>query len=140
MNKKIVALGLILVVLSIFIGKAVYDSINGDQTATVLGLSIWLTGEDETTWELKNGDTIAWGDIETGELYSYTLKIINNYDTERHICFHHPKLPDGWTQTWGGNDTDVLPTEFAEGPLTLTALNYIEDPEWGWKVTAEPTS
>jgi len=134
-QKRWIGLALLGIIAGVVIVAAV-ETYMGNQTATVNALEIWLTGSDDIPVELKDGDPIEWGPIDRNEEYTYMLKVINNYDTDRIIHFLHAGLPTDWIQTWAEDGATVISGGEVEGLLTLTATTILVDVTWTWEITA----
>ena len=123
---------IVLALISILIGVGVViaaEIYTGNQTATGVGLAITL--EDTP---LKNGDTIAWGELAVGETYYWNLSVTNNYDMDYIICFLCPDLPNGWVETWDCNNTALSAGQSMWGWLNLTLSTFGLE-SWSWQIT-----
>jgi len=130
MNKKTLALGLIAIILLIFVAKAAYDSISGEQSANaILAISYQL---DDII--LEDGDSIAWGTIYINNTESKSLNATNHSDKNYTICFLCSGLPSGWIQTWSCNNTLLEAGKSMCGNLTLTATTEASA-TWSWEIT-----
>jgi len=135
MNKKTVALGIIFALLLVAVVKAAYDYYNGPQTGNGVELIAYLGGTlEELGTPLKTGDSIDWGPLIIGQLYVYNLTVISHYTEDYTICFLHPGLPDGWTQTWACNNTVLAAGKMMSGDLSLIATTKGAE-TWGWNIT-----
>jgi len=133
MNKKTLALGLIAIILLIFVAKAAYDSLSGDQSATVMGIGFQLDGI-----KFEDGDPIPWGEISIDTTYYFNLTATNHSENNYTICFLSPGLPSGWLQTWDCNNTLLEAGTTMSGFLNLTATTLGEE-TWSWEITITKT-
>jgi len=134
-QKRYIAFALIGIIGGIWFTKAVYDYYNGPQTGNGVELTAYLGGTlEELGTPLKTGDSIDWGPLIIGQEYIYNLTVISHYTADYTICFLHPGLPDGWTQTWTCNNTVLAAGKMMSGDLSLTATTKGVE-TWGWNIT-----
>lgn len=133
--KKRISLGVLVIILAIGLSVAVvWYQLNFRQRAVVQPVAIIKVFQNEgQTDELKQGETLDWGDVTTG---TYKMDLwVNNTGTVSAVLlfdYRRDQMPGDWQLEWDYDGTALAHYELRKVTLTLTLPENIGAGEYGW--------
>lgn len=112
-----IALGLISLLVGTVVTASVIQQYYHDESGKVTTVQL----EEYLDSQLVANDTsFDWGELLPGESYdwNYTVQNVGSVNCTVYRLVH--SLPNGWTETWTGNNTLLTPQDWLVGNLTLT--------------------
>jgi hypothetical protein len=90
--------------------------------------------------EYFDGGSVDWSVCQPGYMYWKNLTVVNIGNTALNVSVIPEELQSGWTLTWDGNNTELVPDAKVMGWLNLTIpLEATEWGSWGFKLIGEQT-
>lgn len=100
------------------------------QEATVSNATL-VTYVDGKQW--TNGTLLNWTTVDPGATYYCNLTVQNTGNVNVTVYLIVDGLPLGWTETWTGNATLLMPNESVSGDLDLTVpVDAVKGAKCNW--------
>lgn len=133
MNKKLKLLTIasVAVLLGVIVA-AVTESYLLPNHATIdsaVPLTFLLDGDPWT-----EANITEWGTILPNDVLYAILNATNVGNVDTTVTLHSANLPIGWTITWAGNNTVLVPLETSLGDLTITVASGAGAGEYNWDI------
>lgn len=134
LSKKAIIILLLTTIISTVVGaKIIIDQFtyttSGSLGDEAHALVIFINGT-----QIEGNGTFTYGKFIRG-INTYNLTVWNNGSTTVLVYLKTSGLPVGWTQTWEGNNTLLMPDYVVEGVCTITIPVEAVDGMYSWMTT-----
>lgn len=116
-KKMLGSLALVALLVGMVAAAVIIEQYYLPQQFTVTGSSVAIYID---TVLVENETLIDWGTVQKGISYIANLTVVNISNETITVYFTVSNPPVDWTFSWTANATVLLPTEAAEGTLTVT--------------------
>jgi len=134
MKKKVLLLGLVIIVAIALVGAAVWWNLGFRQGADVTPVAIVSVFQDEAqTDELEQGEMLYWGEVHSG-IQNMSLWINNTGSVNATLQFNYngEQLPGDWQNYWDYTGDPLLVGETVMVTITLELPENVGVGHYEW--------
>jgi len=135
-KKRILLLGLVILLAVALVGAAVWYNLGFRQRAEVSPVAMIKVFFDEAqTNELKQGEYLDWGTITYGSTYTMELWINNTGSVNAILQFNvrQDQFPGDWQNYWDYDGSTLAPKELLKVTITLVTPADIGAGHYEWE-------
>jgi hypothetical protein len=134
MKKRIWLLGLVILLVVVLVGAAVWYNYGFRQGADVTtNAQIKVYPDSGMAQEIGQGNLFSWGAVSTGQnVKSVWVKNTGSVDVTLQFNYDGQQLPGDWTETWNYNGDPLTVGSNIEVVFTLTLPDNVGAGHYEW--------